>query len=113
MRTKTATVSSKGQVVLPREVRELLGVGKGDEIEFVMDEQGVHVRPKRDEENPFLAWVGAAPLPEGYTTEDFIRETRHEGMSDEELRILRSGPGARVTRMGELLSLATTEDRKP
>ncbi|GMA13947.1 AbrB/MazE/SpoVT family DNA-binding domain-containing protein [Deinococcus metallilatus] len=101
MRTKAATISSKGQVVLPREVRERLGVGQGDEVEFVMDDQGVHVRPKRDGDNPFLAWVGAAPLPAGQTTEDFIRETRHEGMSDEELRILRSGPGARVIALEE------------
>lgn len=110
MRKKTATVSSKGQVVLPREVRERLGVGKGDEIEFVMDDQGIHVRPSRGKDNPFLAWVGAAPLPEGYTTEDFIRETRHEGLSDEELHLLRSGPGARITRVGEVLEGAGARD---
>ncbi|WP_034403492.1 AbrB/MazE/SpoVT family DNA-binding domain-containing protein [Deinococcus sp. RL] len=113
MRTKTVTVSSKGQVVLPREVRERLGVGQGDRIEFVMDEQGIHVRPSRGEGNPFLAWVGAAPLPEGYTTDDFIRETRHEGLSDEELRLLRSGPGARVTRMDEVLKDTGSRDDRP
>lgn len=102
MRIKTATLSSKGQIVLPREVRQRLGVGQGDQVEFVMDDQGIHVRPKREEDNPFLAWIGAAPLPDGQTTEDWLRETRHEGLSDEELRLLRSGPGARVTRLGDL-----------
>lgn len=99
MRTKTATVSSKGQVVLPREVRERLGVGKGDKIEFVMDDQGIHLRPHREEENPFARWIGALPQGEE-TTEEFIRNTRHEGLTDEELRILRSGPGAQVFRLG-------------
>ena len=99
MRIKTATISSKGQIVLPREVRERLGVGQGDEVEFVMDDQGVHVRPKRDADNPFLAWVGALPQGEE-TTEEFIRNTRHEGLTDEELRLLRSGPGAQVFRIG-------------
>lgn len=110
MRIKTATVSSKGQIVLPREVRQRLGVGQGDEVEFVMDDQGIHVRPKREGDNPFLAWIGAAPLPDGQTTEDWLRETRYEGMSDEELRILRSGPGARVTRVGEPVGQAEPGD---
>lgn len=37
----TATVTSKGQVTLPRRVRELLRVGPGDRIEFVIDADGL------------------------------------------------------------------------
>lgn len=84
MKTETATVGDGGEVTLPPEVLERLGGGQGDEVEFVMDEQGIHLRPYRDEE----------------ATEDFIRNTRHEGLTDEELRILRSGPGAQVFRIG-------------
>lgn len=36
----TATVTSKGQVTLPRRVRDLLRVGPGDRIEFVIDDDG-------------------------------------------------------------------------
>ena len=36
----TATISSKGQLTLPKEVRERLGVDKGDEVEFTLDDQG-------------------------------------------------------------------------
>lgn len=36
----TATVTSKGQVTLPRRVRDLLRVGPGDRIEFVIDDAG-------------------------------------------------------------------------
>lgn len=115
MRIKEATISSKRQVVLPPEVREWLGVDKGDKIEFVMDEEGVRVRPKQTSENPFLAWVGAAPLPEGYTTDDFMQETRHAGMTEEDLRILRAGPGARVTKLSETPTMPKpqSKDRHP
>ncbi|BDP40616.1 hypothetical protein DAETH_05850 [Deinococcus aetherius] len=78
MQTFTATIGCEGEIILPPELCERLGVGQGDEIEFVLDDQGVHLRPKRQEDNPFLAWVGAIPLTDGETTEQWLRETRHE-----------------------------------
>lgn len=36
----TATVTSKGQVTVPKEIRERLGLEKGDRIEFRVDRQG-------------------------------------------------------------------------
>lgn len=40
------TITSKGQITLPKEVREHLHVGEGDRIEFLIDEGGaVRVRP--------------------------------------------------------------------
>ena len=53
----TATISSKGQLTLPKEVRERLGVDKGDEVEFTLDDQGIHLRPRRQGDNPFLVWL--------------------------------------------------------
>lgn len=42
----TATVTSKGQITLPKTVREKLGVDTGDQVDFVVNEQGdVVVRP--------------------------------------------------------------------
>ena len=38
----TATITSKGQITIPREVREALGVGTGDRVEFVAEEKGVY-----------------------------------------------------------------------
>lgn len=38
----TATVTSKGQITIPREVREALGIGAGDRVEFVAEEKGVY-----------------------------------------------------------------------
>lgn len=44
----TATVTSKGQVTLPKQVRETLKVKAGDQIDFVLDAEGeVRVRAGR------------------------------------------------------------------
>jgi len=36
----TATLTSKGQLTLPKEVRDAMGVGPGDRVEFVRMEDG-------------------------------------------------------------------------
>lgn len=36
----TATVTSKGQVTIPKEVRERLGVTAGDEVDFLVNDRG-------------------------------------------------------------------------
>jgi len=46
METSTAKVSSKYQVVLPRSVREALGLRVGDEVIFVIDGDRVLLRPR-------------------------------------------------------------------
>jgi antitoxin PrlF len=37
----TATVTSKGQITLPKSVRERLGVDAGDKVEFIETQPGV------------------------------------------------------------------------
>jgi antitoxin PrlF len=42
----TATVTSKGQITLPKSVRDLLHIDTGDQVDFVFTERGdVVVRP--------------------------------------------------------------------
>jgi len=38
----SATLTSKGQITIPKEVREALGVDTGDRVEFVAEEKGVY-----------------------------------------------------------------------
>jgi antitoxin PrlF len=42
----TSTITSKGQITLPREVREYLHLSEGDRVEFLIDPaDGVRLRP--------------------------------------------------------------------
>ena len=36
----TATVTSKGQITIPKDIRSLLGIESGDKINFLVDDQG-------------------------------------------------------------------------
>lgn len=36
----TATLTSKGQTTIPREIRTYLGLHTGDQLEFLIDEKG-------------------------------------------------------------------------
>jgi antitoxin PrlF len=46
---KAATITSKGQITVPREVRRILGVRAGDKLMFENDEGGIRVRPVRNQ----------------------------------------------------------------
>lgn len=46
---KQAKITSKGQITVPIEVRRLLGVRAGDRLLFESDNNGVHIRPVRNE----------------------------------------------------------------
>jgi len=57
----SSTISSKGQITVPIEVRRSLGVKPGDRVEFAIENGRTFLKPVRDEENPFEKWVGTAP----------------------------------------------------
>ena len=48
-------LSAKGQITVPRRVRETLGVGPGDEVEFACRNGAVQLRRKV---TGFAKWVG-------------------------------------------------------
>jgi antitoxin PrlF len=59
-KTFYSKLSVKSQTVLPQEVRQLLHIGPGDRLRYVVDELGVHIdkEPRRasDEEDPFAVF---------------------------------------------------------
>jgi len=59
--TPSSTVSSKGQVTVPIEVRHRLGLKPGDRLEFHFEDGRTVLRPAQTEENPFTAYVGVLP----------------------------------------------------
>jgi AbrB family looped-hinge helix DNA binding protein len=57
----SSTISSKGQVTVPIEVRHRLGLRQGDRVEFVFEDGRTVLRPARTAKNPFMAYLGALP----------------------------------------------------
>lgn len=53
-----STISSKGQVTVPQEIRKRLGLEAGDRVEFVVEDERTVIRPARSEENPFEKYRG-------------------------------------------------------
>lgn len=58
---RSSTISSKGQITVPLEIRKRLGLKEGDRVEFVVDKNQTTIRPARAPENPFVKYIGALP----------------------------------------------------
>ena len=63
---KQATITSNGQITVPREVRRVLGVRSGDKLLFETDGKGMRVRPVRSR-SPFSKYrgIGNPEIPSG------------------------------------------------
>jgi antitoxin PrlF len=62
----SSTISSKGQITVPQEIRKRLGLEPGDRVEFVVEEDRTVIRPARSEVNPFERFIGIlGPFPGG------------------------------------------------
>ena len=76
-------ITSKGQVTIPKTIRELLGVGPGSKVDFVMDADGdIVLRKAEDDTQPsrevsrFARLVGT--LKCDMTTDEIMALTRGE-----------------------------------
>jgi AbrB family looped-hinge helix DNA binding protein len=65
MSRRSSTIGSKGQVTVPLEIRNRLGLRTGDRVEFVLDRGRTTIRPAGAPENPFMKYVGALPVFSG------------------------------------------------
>lgn len=71
----TARMSSKGQLTVPKSIRDALGIGEGDEVVFRL-EQGRAVLAKTPD---FLDLAGSIAVPAGrrnVSWGDVVRRTR-------------------------------------
>ena len=75
----TATVTSKGQITIPKRVRELLGIGPGSVIDFERGKDGRVVLVKVEKKpraNRFARLRGHAG--KGLSTDEIMAMTRGE-----------------------------------
>jgi len=78
----SSTLTSKGQVTIPQEVRTRLGLKRGDRVEFVTEGGRTIIRPARGAPNPFQAYAGVLGTFPGGVHEinkwvDELRDGRH------------------------------------
>lgn len=82
MKATISTISSKGQITIPAEVRRHLGVGASDKISVVITDEGrVELQPVRYTLEDVIASI--SPLPN--ESLDLEREIA-EAMEDEAIR---------------------------
>jgi len=55
----SSSISSKGQVTVPQQIRTRLGLSPGDRVEFVVEGERTVIRPARSASNPFNKYRGA------------------------------------------------------
>ena len=51
-------LTSRGQVTIPRSVRELFGLKRGDRLEFVVESGRILVRRAQRDTSPFAQYAG-------------------------------------------------------
>ena len=70
-----ARVTSKGQVTIPKKVRERLGVHPGEDVGFE-EKDGLLVVSKVVTKSPFEKWVGKLKHLKGQRSDDLVKEAR-------------------------------------
>ncbi len=68
-------ITSKGQITIPKDVRERLGLRPGDEIEFVEDAGGYRVE-KRLRASPFKRYRGYLKELAGCDPDELVEQMR-------------------------------------
>ena len=71
----TAKVTSKGQVTIPKVIREKLGVHPGEDVGFE-ERDNLLVISKVVTKSPFDKWMGKLKHLEGKRSDDLVKEAR-------------------------------------
>lgn len=68
-------VTSKGQITIPKKVREKLGIFEGQKVIFY-EENGVFYIKKEIKKSPFDKWMGYLKMQKGKKPDKIIEELR-------------------------------------
>lgn len=79
-----ATVAERGQITLPKAVREALGLTKGMKLKVELD--GGRIILRKDMSDALSRLRGLIKLPPGMTSDDVMRELRGRAPGDPYVR---------------------------
>ena len=71
----TAKLTSKGQITIPKKVRDKIGVSPGEELQFE-EKDGVFFKKKGVRKSPFDRWVGYLEKHTKKESDTIIEEMR-------------------------------------
>ncbi len=85
MREMSSTVTSKGQVTIPKAVRERIGIGPHDKVSWVIEEDSVKVMRR---ESVIRRTAGMMKSPDGtsYATAEEMRAAAEEAIAADAFR---------------------------
>ena len=69
-----ATVAERGQITLPKAVRDALGLTKGTKLKVELE--GGRIVLRKDVDDALSRMRGRIKLPQGVSTDDIMRELR-------------------------------------
>jgi AbrB family looped-hinge helix DNA binding protein len=75
-----AIVAERGQITLPKAVRDTLGLTKGSKLKVELE--GGRIVLRKDVDDAISRVRGSIPLPPGVTTDDIMRELRGRAPGD-------------------------------
>ena len=75
-----ATVAERGQITLPKQVRDALGLTKGTKLKIEIE--GGRIVMRKDVKDALSRLRGSIKLPPGVTTDDIMRELRGRAPGD-------------------------------
>ena len=75
-----ATVAERGQITLPKAVRDALGLTKGTRLKVELE--GGRIVLRKDVSDALSKLRGRIKLPAGVTTDDIMRELRGRAPGD-------------------------------
>jgi AbrB family looped-hinge helix DNA binding protein len=73
---RDATITSKGQVTIPKAVRESLGLHAGDKVTFAEERPGVVLMRRRRKRSTFAAWRGFLKDMRGVDVDEYMKDIR-------------------------------------
>ncbi|WP_310385463.1 AbrB/MazE/SpoVT family DNA-binding domain-containing protein [Roseateles sp.] len=75
-----ATVAERGQITLPKAVRDALGLSKGSTLKVELD--GARIILRKNVDDAISRARGRFKLPEGVSSDDVMRELRGRAPGD-------------------------------
>jgi len=80
MSASVATITSKGQVTIPKEIRQALQLSKSDQVLFVVEGDRAMLIPLH--RRPLASFRGALPATRPYPGQEAIRQEIQKELGD-------------------------------